>query len=180
VGLDEGTGGRVRVEEVTGVRVVVGAAAIFLEPTGLLAVGLGAVVEGWMLVRLAGVAATGFVAEARSDEVAGANDILLGFADMPSFVFSSPEGFSSTVLSESLFLRVTVAGLRSEDEVVLGLAGGLLRELPTVGLLAVEAMGGREDVGSLGEAVLVNGLVAGCAVFGLRVVVSSFLSMAVC
>lgn len=71
-----------------------------------------------------------------------------------------------------------MGGLRTTEAVVVGLAGGLLNELPGAGLVAEEVVDGREAVDSLGAAGLVTGLAAGCAGFGLRVVVSSFLSMA--
>lgn len=102
--LEEEGEGRGRTVVVTGVRVVLGVAATFLAPTGLLVACRLDAVEGCVVVRLAGVAAADFVVGVRSEEADGASDILLGFAEMPSLLFSSPEGFSSTVLSEPLFL----------------------------------------------------------------------------
>ena len=119
-------------------------------------------------------------------EVDGASDILFGLAEMPSLPFSSPEGLSSTVVSDPLFLWVAVeavgvaaAGLRTVDAVVLGRAGGLLSEPVTAGLVAEDVVDGRAAVDSLGVADLVAGLIAGCVVFALTVVVSSFVSMLV-
>ena len=178
--------GRARlVVVVAGVRAIVGPVATFLAPTGLLLICRADVVEVCRVVRRAGVAGMDFVAGVRSEDVVGANDILLGLADMPSLVFSLSGGFSSTVPSEPLFLWVAVegvdvvaGGLRTvEVEVlILGLAGGLLNELPRIGLAAEEVVVGREEVDSRGAAVLVAGLVAGW-VLALTVVGSSFLSM---
>ena len=53
-------------------------------------------------VLLAGVAETGFGADTRSEVVVGANDIRLGFADMPS-LFSSAEVLPSTELTDARF-----------------------------------------------------------------------------
>ena len=57
---------------------------------------------------------------------------------------------------------------------VVGRAGGLLRELPRAGLAAEEAVvAGRDPVESRGAADLVAGLAGGVAVFVLRVEASS-------
>ena len=122
--------------------------------------------------------------DVRSPEVDGASDILFGFAEMPSFVFTSPGGLSSTVLSDPLFLwsatvgvEAWLVGLRTVDAEVLGLAGGLLSEPPTGASVAEEVVDGREAVDNLGVADLVTGFVVGCVCFALRAVASSFLSM---
>ena len=183
-GLEDEARVRGRAGVVAGVRALIGVAATFLALLGLVVVCRLDVAEGCTVVRLAGVAVTDLVVPVRSDEVDGASDMRFGFAVMPSLLFSSPEGFSSMVLPESLFLwavieevETVVAGLRAVDAVVIGLAGGLLNELPTTGLVAVDVVDGREAVESLGAADLVTGFATGCGVFALRVVVSSFLSM---
>ncbi len=166
---------------VTDERELVGTVAGFLASIGLVVPWRAVVVEGWTVVRRAGEAATDFVVE-----VDGASDILLGFAEMPSLPFSSPEGFPSTVLSEPRVLWVTtegvafvVAGLRTVDAVVLGRAGGLLSEPPTADFVAVDVVDGRAAVDIRGVADLVTGLAAG-DVFAFGVVVSSFVSMLMC
>lgn len=182
--VEDVVSGRVREVGAAVVRVVEGVTGAFLATIGLLAVGRAVVVEGAIVVRRAGVAATDFKAEVRS-EVVDANDILFGFADMPSLLFSSPDGLSSTVLSDSLFLWVPMEeveewpiGLRTVDVVAVGLAGGLLSEPPRDVREADEVVVGLVVVESLGAAVLVTGFAAdGVAVFGFKVVVSSFLSM---
>lgn len=77
------------------VRMVLGVEGTFLTPVGLVVV--CRVVEGWRVVRRADVV------DVRSEERLGANDILLGLADIPSLLFSSPDGFSSTELADCLF-----------------------------------------------------------------------------
>lgn len=136
-----------------------------------------------MVVRRAGVALTVLVVDIRSVLVFDASDILLGRADMPSLLFSSPDGFSSTELADCLFwwaateVEEVPVGLRTGGVVVVvGLAGGLLRELAPAGLAAeevVEVVVGRVPVDSLGATDLVGNLGGGCVVFALRVAVSS-------
>jgi hypothetical protein len=167
---EEVASGRERAVVVAGVRLVLGVAGTFRAPVGLVVLCLAEVVRGWVEVRRAGVAETDFAVEVRSDEADGANDILLGLADIPSLLFSSPEG--STVLSESLFLwipveeevEVRLGGFRTAALVVVGLARGLLKEPPMDGLLAEEddvVVVGRVLVDSRGAADLVAGLTAG-------------------
>lgn len=95
-----------------------------------------------------------------------ANDILLGLADIPSFLFSSPEALSSTELTDGFVPWLVVAvvdnvdvlvGLRAVD-VVVGRAGGLLRELLPLALAAEAVVEGREEVDSLGAEGFVTGL----------------------
>jgi hypothetical protein len=169
---------------VVAVREVLGVAGTFLVgPIGLLAP-CRAAVEGCRVVRREGVAATVLAVEVRSELVDVASDILLGLADMPSLLLSSPDGLSSTEPADGLLecapavgVDVEVVGLRTLLVVdVVGRAGGLLRELPPAGLAAdeVEVDERRVPVEERRGAVgLVNGRVGGTGVFVLRVVVSS-------
>ena len=89
------------VREVVAERMVLGVEGTFFTPGGLVV--FCRTEDGWMVVRREGVAAVAFVVAALSVLVFDANDILLGLADMPSLLFSSPEGFSSTELADCLF-----------------------------------------------------------------------------
>lgn len=159
-GLDRAVAG------VAVVRDVLGVAANFFVAVGLLVLCRDRV-EGWTVVRRPGAAVAVFEDEVRSELVDGASDILFGLADMPSLLFSSPDGLSSTELADCLFWWDAVVGVEVvpgvlRTVVVVGLAGGLLREPPTAGLAVEEAVvPGRAPVESLGAVGLVTGLEAG-------------------
>lgn len=87
---------------VTVEREVVGVAGTLRAPGGLVTLGR-AEVDGVAVVRRAGVAETDFSVEVRSALVDGASDALVGLADIPALVFSSPERLSSTELTDCLF-----------------------------------------------------------------------------
>ena len=153
-----------RVVVLVAVREVLGVAGTFLAPTGLAALGRVDVV-GWRVVRLAGVAATVLEVAVRSALVFEAKDILLGLADIPALPFSSPDGLSSTELTDCLFWWAAVAGFEEVvvlagflTVVVVGRAGGLLRELPPFALAAEEVVDGLVEVDSLGVDGFVKGL----------------------
>lgn len=87
---------------------------------------------------------------------------------MPSLLFSSPDGFSSIELADCLFwwAGVVVEGVVRvvrRVEVVVGLAGGLLRELVAACRVVdeVAVVVGRVPVDSLGATDLVGGLAGG-------------------
>lgn len=156
-GATDDANGRARVAVVAVVREA-GFAGALRTPGGLVTAGRETVVA----VFLAGVAAGGLVDEVLSVAVEGANDILLGFADMPSFFLSSD---ASTELMEVLFrcddgveVVLVAAGFFTADR--LGRAAGLLNVV--VGeLLVAEVVVGFDKVEVRGATGLVRGRLGG-------------------
>lgn len=163
-----------RERAVTAGREVLGVAGTFRVPIGLAVPGRDAV-EGARVVRLAGVADTVLVLAMRSELAVEARDILLGLAEIPSLLFSSPDGFSSTELTDCRFgcvaapgvNVVVLVGLRTVAGV--GRAGGLVSELAPTDLAAEEAAVGLVAVDNRGVVVLVKGFVDGLVALGLTV-----------
>lgn len=127
---------------------------VFLAPVGLVREERE-VVEG-IPVLLAVVGTVDLAVDVRSDAVDGAIDILLGFADMPSFFVSSTE------LNEDCFLweggDIALAGFRTPA--IVGRAGGLFKDVVGVDF-AAEVEVGFDNVDVLGATGLVNGRLGG-------------------
>lgn len=82
--------GREVLEVIVGVAREAGVVGVFLAPVGLVREERG-VVDVIVVVLFAVLATEGLAIDVRSVAEVGANDILLGFADMPSFFDSSTE-----------------------------------------------------------------------------------------